>query len=348
MPPPSASYQLQFLTDIQRLLAEGLFTATYKFALLASLADLSVELGEDSDVVLSIPTQGVAEKFVEYYWGHVRPYASASTTGILRQNTGSPAKILTLVLEAQTMLGSSLPLAKRNRKSWTQLVRRVETVVKAQPLWKLQTVGAEKLRFLYGPSDSDDFIRLLPGVAYCFREFYSLVQDLVRGAWLRNVRSLNGSLLGESIDLRDLLFGSERGSIAASRSVLMELQESRCFYCESRIMDSSDVDHFIPWSRYPVDLAHNFVLADRKCNSAKKDRVPHVDHLKKWCERNHAFGSFITDRLDTRLICDLESARRIAFWSYSQTERANALTWLSGETLVHLAPSWKGLLASWR
>ena len=39
--PPAPADQIRFLTNVQRLLAEGLFTATYKYALIAALADLS-------------------------------------------------------------------------------------------------------------------------------------------------------------------------------------------------------------------------------------------------------------------------------------------------------------------
>ena len=48
MQPPAPADQIRFLTNVQRLLAEGLFTATYKYALIAALADLSVESGDDS------------------------------------------------------------------------------------------------------------------------------------------------------------------------------------------------------------------------------------------------------------------------------------------------------------
>lgn len=48
MQPPAPAEQIRFLRNVQRLLAEGLFTATYKYALLAALADRSVELGDDS------------------------------------------------------------------------------------------------------------------------------------------------------------------------------------------------------------------------------------------------------------------------------------------------------------
>jgi hypothetical protein len=43
MMPPTSDEQIRFLVNLQRLLDEGLFVASYKFALLLSLADLSVE-----------------------------------------------------------------------------------------------------------------------------------------------------------------------------------------------------------------------------------------------------------------------------------------------------------------
>ncbi len=52
VPPPSAEAQLAFLAKLQRLFAEGDFTATYNFALLIALADLAVgdDLSSDSHV----------------------------------------------------------------------------------------------------------------------------------------------------------------------------------------------------------------------------------------------------------------------------------------------------------
>jgi len=37
-----------------------------------------------------------------------------------------------------------------------------------------------------------------------------------------------------------------------------------------RRVDSGEIDHFAPWSRYPRDLAHNLVLAHKVCNRQKK------------------------------------------------------------------------------
>ena len=62
-PIPSAEFQLQFLAKLQRLFAEGDFTATYKFALIISLADLAIELGRDDGSSLALTTRNLGERF---------------------------------------------------------------------------------------------------------------------------------------------------------------------------------------------------------------------------------------------------------------------------------------------
>ena len=52
MTPPSDSQQLEFLPNLQRLLSEGQFVATYKYALLMALADIAVESGGKRDEAL--------------------------------------------------------------------------------------------------------------------------------------------------------------------------------------------------------------------------------------------------------------------------------------------------------
>ena len=153
------------------------------------------------------------------------------------------------------------------------------------PLWKLQRVGDEVVEFLYPNAGNGKVIRLKPGVVYCLRAFYGIVKDFVDGAWLRFVRRLNNQSLGQVEDLSAFLFGSERASLDACRPVLMEVQDGRCFYCQKDLTATSEVDHFIPWSRYPVDLGHNFVLADRSCNNHKRDHLAAEDYLGAWSER---------------------------------------------------------------
>jgi hypothetical protein len=288
MPVPSPERQIEFLTNLQRLLSEGLFVATYKYALLMALADICIEQGKDDDAPLEAPTRLIAEKFIQYYWRQGMPFvaqAALAQAQVLRQNTGKQAGIIQLIVEARGRYEGSLVDALRDTRNWTALVRQVDAVVRVMPLWKLQTVGGERLDFLYDNTGRGTLITLKPGVGYCFRKHYPLIADLVKGAWARYVRRFNTQLLGTTSDLHEFLFGSERASLAAVKPILNEFQHGDCFYCHKPLRDqTAHVDHFIPWSRYPVDLGHNFVLAHASCNAKKSDRLAHVDHLNAWVE----------------------------------------------------------------
>ncbi len=50
---PSADAQVQFLAQLQRLLHEGLFASTYKYALLPAITDVCVEEGDYSGGTLA-------------------------------------------------------------------------------------------------------------------------------------------------------------------------------------------------------------------------------------------------------------------------------------------------------
>jgi hypothetical protein len=161
---------------------------------------------------------------------------------------------------------------------------------------------------------------------FCLRRFHGLVADLVRGAWLRYVRRFNGQVLGAQ-DLDQFLFGAERAPLERYLPILREVQEARCLYCEREVaMGTAQIDHFIPWSRYPVDLGHNFVLAHAGCNGAKADHLAAGVHLGRWVERNRRAGDFLRERFDVDLIVhDVQSSERIAGWAYSQAAATNAL-----------------------
>jgi hypothetical protein len=100
---PNPEQQIRFLRDIQRLLAEGLFVASYKFALLHALADLAVLKGDDSGAPLDIDTREIAAKFIELYWRQCRPFLLSSETAglILQQNTGKQAAIVSKITDLQ-------------------------------------------------------------------------------------------------------------------------------------------------------------------------------------------------------------------------------------------------------
>lgn len=345
---PTPEEEIQFLVNLQRLLDEGLFTASYKFALLLALADLSVENGDDSGAALLLSTEAIAQKFVQYYWRQAVPYPAVAEVRVLKQNTGRQAAILNKVMRSREQYGDSITELMNQPANWNRLVRQVARVVQDMPLWKLQRVGMEQLDFLYENADTGRTIELRSGVALCFRKFHALIGDLVRGAWERYVRQQNLDILGEIADLTSFLFGSDRAVLSMARPALMKIQHGQCFYCKVALTPTNThVDHFVPWARYPLDLGHNFVLADSRCNAQKGDRLPAYPHLVAWVERNAAYANEIAEALEERgIMVQLDVSNRITRWAYAQTEAAGGLTWLRKDEMVPLEERWRVLFAS--
>jgi len=349
---PSPERQLAFLGYLQRLLSEGSFVSTYKFALLLALAEVCIEQGDDSGAPLRITREALAAQFVRLYWRQTLPYTplgrqEAQGLRPLKQNTGGQAHILTVISVARDAAGGSLAALKADRKAWRQLLNKVGATIVTMPLWKLQNIGGETLPFLYAQSPEaggQSFIDLEPGIAFCFRRFHELVYDLVTAAWIRFVRGVqdNAPVLGEGQELGEFLFGSPREALGPFRPILLDLQDGACFYCDGALKETGEVDHFIPWSRYPVNLGHNFVLAHRRCNGSKSDRLAAAMHLERWCRRNHQFGSDLAAAFTARhLPHDLQATWQIARWAYGQAETTQARAWVTGEQLVALPAAWR-------
>ena len=347
---PTPEEQVHFLRNIQRLLAEGLFVASYKFALVHALTDLAVLKGDDSGAPLDLDTRDIAAKFVELYWRQCRPFPLGNETSglILQQNAGRQAAIISKIVECQQTCDASLfRLKQLALDRWSELVGDVDQVVRTMPLWKLQTVGEERLDFLYENLDFGNRITLKPGVTYCLRAFYELIRDLIEGAWVRFVQKVNANNLGNVTDLGTFLFGQERISLDVYRPVLLDVQKGVCLYCQKNLPKQTQVDHFIPWSRYPADLGHNFVLAHNHCNNAKSDYLAAEKHLAAWAERNRLHQEELQTRLhEAALPCDMFASIQIANWIYQQTEKANGQVWVIEKVLQHLSQAWPQCLSA--
>lgn len=79
-------FQLSFLNKIQRLFAEGDFSARYKYALLIAIADIAVESGRDDNQPLVIPHRSLGAKFIDLYWQQSAPFREDA---LLIQNNGT-------------------------------------------------------------------------------------------------------------------------------------------------------------------------------------------------------------------------------------------------------------------
>ena len=178
----------RFMVNLQRLLDEGLFMASYKFALLLALADLSIEQGDDSGAPWESATDDIAEKFIQYYWRQVAPYPTA---GEAQSSSRIPAgrRPSSIWYGGACSIRRLAPSRMRDRVA--PAGRKVARVVREMPLWRLQRIGKEQLNFLYENTGDGGVIQFLPGIAYCFRKFHALIADLVQGAWVRYVRQQN-------------------------------------------------------------------------------------------------------------------------------------------------------------
>ena len=350
---PSPEQQVEFLLQIQRLLEEALFVASYKPALLIALAQVAVERGRDGEA-LDVTTRQLAERFVRLYWRQARPYASGHgrDAAILRQTTGNQAALVNDVAAARERHAGSLSTFQLDDAAWRRLLGKVARTIAVMPLWKLQTVGTERLDFLYDNLDRGHTITLKPTAVFCLRRFQTLVVELAQNAWVRFLRGVrqNAPVLGDAQDLREFLFGSDRASLRLYRMVLHEAQSGRCFYCDRGVaIGRAVVDHFIPWARYPVDLGHGLVLADERCNTHKRDRLAARPHLEAWAERNATRGPELAERFDAAALPhDLDASWQIASWAYTQGLAAGASAWERGsrttELMQPIAPDWLRIL----
>jgi hypothetical protein len=331
--------ELDFLTKLQRILNEGLFTASYKYALLLALAELSVEKSIAPDGTLRIELDELADRFIALYWRQVAPFGEAD---MLTQNTGRQASAITKIAALRDK-APTLASARAHAR-WPALVKQIGRLLVDMPLWKLQRVGEERLDFLYEERLVNRGIVLRPGIAACFRSQFTIVQALVQTAWLSFVQRLplNRPVLGPTSDLGDFLFGAERSGLRMIADGLRDLQDGLCFYCGKAIHDGGAVDHFIPWSRYPRDLGHNFVLAHGGCNQDKRDMLAATAHLQRWVERNYTQEAGLREVFGVaRFFHDADASFTVAEWSYENAERAQALVWVRKGQTARLSAGWR-------
>jgi hypothetical protein len=307
MPPRDA---VALAEKILALLSEGSFSATYKYALFIALLDLCLEQTTRHGTPPSVLTsRQLAEKTIELYWPHAMPYDESR---VLRQggtHSGSQADILRAITDFRTKhAGTSSELLFRARMRHTtdfeSLIRRVEWKLIEMPIPRLQVLGREEERFLYeynwdqhvrradvsayqrGTSSAfDNRILLREGVAAQLVQLNGVLRPLIQREWARMVAAMNE--LPEA-RLEEFLFGSSRISLDAVRAPLRELQENRCFYCDDRLNERSDVDHFIPWARHPDNGIDNLVVAHAPCNNAKRDFLAAAEHVERWAKRTRS------------------------------------------------------------
>ncbi len=341
---PSPEEQLAFLAKLQRIFEEGEFTATYKFALLVALTELAVERGGDDNRTLPLQIRWIAEKFAELYWPQTLEYstgAMGTTPALLAQNLGATARVVSVLTNLRRSSGASTIATAKRSGQWDAAIREIAHTVRAQPLKYLQNVGGTSAPFLYRFTEEPGWIELRPGVASNLRKFQGLVHQIARAGWVRHVREnpRNSGVIGGLGDLEAFMFGLARANLEPAREFLVKLQSRRCFYCGESLGLAGEVDHFVPWSKYPRDLAHNFVLAHAACNRSKSDMLAGLVHVEHWRQRNTENGDTISGELGERgFLVDPECSLVVARWAYQQAANSGARAWTSTARVDAIGP----------
>ncbi len=334
-PAPTAQQQLDFLVKIERLLAKGRRTTTYKFALLIALTNLAVEQGDDSGDALEISIDDIARQFLSLYWNMARPYPQLRE--VLRQSTNvaRPAKMISLLINQVHDSESSYQRLRVYRERRDTLLSEARSTLAKDVLHRLQTVGdsskpdPELGRFLFDrPRTASESrrlrrLKLKPGVAACLRKLRGVVLSIAETRWAQWVRENNKSL-GADSNLEEFLFVPKRTNVSRYAKRLYLLQDGVCFYSGKMLTKSSawEVDHFIPWARYPFDSPFNLVLVDRRINNELRDQLKPAKWRRKWLTRNQTDFGLLTAPEPTGFGApaeDAEAAEAISNWIYRTT-----------------------------
>lgn len=110
---------------------------------------------------------------------------------------------------------------------------------------------------------------------------------------------------------------------------LRKIDGAKCFYC-AQALTEADVDHFIPFSQYPRDLARNFVLAHPTCNRSKSGTLARDPHLERWLEgigRNTAAIDEVGMAMG--MLVDAQVSRNIAAWVYTAAMARGGSDWIA-------------------
>lgn len=326
-----------FLDRMLVLLAQGSFTATYKYALMLALIDLCVEGTAEGTAPTIVTTVQVAERLIMLYWPHTRLYHrwatpdAESDAGRLYQSSTAhlgrgraQAGILQRIVQFRAGLVRAChtpgQASRLDPDGFRRMRDEIEWIAATQPIPRLQLIGKRYEPFLYHlgwtveqnsglriqpelppltrrsqlrPDGLDNRLRFLPGVPDQLVSLAAVLRPLIQRQWSDMVARLNG--LPER-HLEEFLFGQERIDLTPVREPLLDLQAGRCFYCLDRVQPGeAHVDHFLPWSRVPLDDLGNLVVADQRCNLSKRDFLVGGELLTRWIERAPAPLKAIAD-----------------------------------------------------
>ena len=280
----------QYVSVLYQIVSKGLNTNSYKFAFWRTLARLAPDADPRSP---KISKQDLAALFVEFYWPleikyHLRQGIDPDKDPVVM------TRIRELLKAGKITEGETLQQFQRRapneygilfqrvaREAFNDVIPRFHIVHNAP-------INPPIFTFTGTVGRAGDTIELTKGGRQFLIEYNNLVDYVATSGWARFTESFTSApRLHDKIDGRIL----KRGLVSKWRATLTTIQGGKCFYDQSHDMGSPEVDHVLPWAFVAEDRTWNLVLACRKCNNEKRDRLAGADALERLCVRNKQIAS---------------------------------------------------------
>ena len=129
----------------------------------------------------------------------------------------------------------------------------------------------------YEPDDDGQCLKMHHEALSFMSRNYVVLRYSVLARWSLRLENLNPSMIKIMTKLsREKI---KRSALKKFHDMLIKYVDT-CFYCDTRLGDDTEVDHFIPWSYVLEDNLWNMVLACGSCNRKKGNQLPDVHRLE--------------------------------------------------------------------
>jgi HNH endonuclease len=286
-----------YITVLYQIVAAGQKTNSYKFALWRALASLAPTTNAGNP---QLSKRDLSPLFLEYYWPLDVTYHLRQ--GIDPDKDPIVMKRIRQLMEAGTIThGETLRhFEKRAPSEYKVLYEKVAREAFDEVIPRFHRVRGAAIApqiFTHTGTEGNagEVVKLTDGGRQFLMEYKALINYIAISGWVRFTEQFTSApRLHDKIDGTNL----QRGALSRWRASLMAIQQGKCFYDESHEMSLSEVDHVLPWSFVLEDMTWNLVLACRKCNNDKRDRLTDIVTLRRLCARNEqiAEGYINADR----------------------------------------------------
>ncbi len=264
-------------------------STTYKYAFFKSIIDNVFNVDLDTHY---LSFDNLATRFTEIYWNLVLNYHLRQEIKTSHHEHTSVEKELFAFCQKYNFDYSEKMTIFRFEVLRTDLQLEIVKNIKKQMLKNVVAAfcgDTDDQFYHFDKKDKSDGIFLNPDVYTALVKYKSVFEKQNYYQWIKYLEKAN--LEEDSYRLANKLDAStERSNLNQYYKVLVEFNQTRCFYCGKPLHQDSDknspVDHFIPWSFVKDDKLWNFVLACPHCNTSKSNKLPDQHYFENIKERN--------------------------------------------------------------